>query len=135
LLEQRSGEPHRDRRAFPGRALNLEPASTDLRTLAHHRHAEVAFGPRSAAVEAHAVVAQGEHDVAAFFAYRDPHVSRLGVLQRVHHTLAGDVEHEQRDRRGQIDFLHVAVESHRRVAAHLIGERLERLGEPLRAER
>jgi hypothetical protein len=56
------------------------------------------------------------------------------VLDRVHDALARDVEDEQRDRRGELDVLHVPVEPDVRVTSDLVGERLERLCETSRAE-
>ena len=58
-----------------------------------------------------------------------------GVLERVHHALARDVEDQQGDRRRQLDVLHVVVETDAGVAAHLVGERLERFGQAGGAER
>jgi hypothetical protein len=59
----------------------------------------------------------------------------LRVLHRVHHAFAGDVIHEQRDRRRQIDVGDIPMEADRRVPADLIRERLEGFGESLCAER
>ncbi|HET9249155.1 MAG TPA: hypothetical protein VFP13_04340, partial [Actinomycetota bacterium] len=95
----------------------------------------MALRSRRLRVEPDAVVFQGQDDVLTLFAHGDPHVPRLRVLQRVHHALARDVEHEQGDRGGKLDVLHVPVEADGRVAADLVGERLQRLGEPLRPER
>jgi hypothetical protein len=135
LLEEGDREPDRDRRPLPRGALDGEPPATDLCPLPHHRHPEVTFGARSARVEADAVVAKGEHDVVALLAHADPDVPRLRVLQRVHHTFAGDVEDEKGDRGREIDVLDVSMESDRGVTTDLVGERLERLGQTLRAER
>jgi hypothetical protein len=134
-LEERPREPHGDRRPLTRLALNLESPTTDLRALTHHRHAEVTLRARRFRVEPHPVVLETEDDVLAFFADPDPHVPRLRVLHRVHHTFPRDVIDEQRDRSRQIDVGDIAMEADRGVPAHFIRERLERLGEPLRSER
>jgi hypothetical protein len=95
----------------------------------------VTLGTGGIRVEADPVVPERQHDVAALLADRDPHVPRLRVLEGVHHALPGDVVHEQSDRRRQVDVRDVAMEAHRRVPTHLVRERLECLGEALRAER
>ena len=134
LPEERLREPNRDRRSFTRRALHLEATTTDLRAFAHHRHAEVTLGAGGFRIEADPVVFQGEDDVIVFLANSDPHISRLRMLERIHHALAADVVHEQRDRGRQIDVLHVAMEADRGIPTDFVGEGLERLGEPSRPE-
>jgi hypothetical protein len=135
LPEERLREPNGDRRSFAWRALDLEATTTDLCSLTHHRHAEVTFGAGGFCIEADPVVLQCEDDVVVLLPDRDPHIPRLCVLERVHHSLSGDVVDEQRDRRGKIDVLDVAMEADRRVTADFVGEGLERLGEPSRPKR
>jgi len=95
----------------------------------------VTLGPRSARVEADPVVLEAEHDVVVFLANHDPHVPGLRVFEGVHHTLARDVIHEQGDRGRELDVLDIAMEADGGVATDLVGERLESLREPFRAER
>ena len=135
FLEKRSREPHRDRRPLTWLALDLEPSTTDLRALPHHRHAEVPLGTGRFRVEPHPVVLQAEDDVVILLLHRDPHVPRLRVLHRVHHAFPGDVVHEQCDRGGQIDVGDIAMEADRGILADLVRERLECFGEPPRSER
>lgn len=135
LAEERLREPNRDRRSFTRRALHLEATTTDLCALPHHRHAEVTFGAGGVCIEADTVVPQDENDVVVFLLNRDPHIPRLRMLESIHHALARDVVHEQRDRSREVDVLHVAMEADRRIATDLIGEGLECLGEPPCAER
>jgi hypothetical protein len=59
----------------------------------------VTFRRRSVDVEAVTVVAKDELDGVAVTLDGNPHVGRVGVLERVHHALAGVVIHEQGDRR------------------------------------
>ena len=134
-MEERLRELDRDRRSLSGGALDLETTATDLRAFTHHRHAEVTFGAWGFRVEADSVVLKAQHDVVVFFENRDPHIPGLCMLEGVHHTLAGDVIHEQRDRGWEIDVLDVAMEADRRIAANLLGERLERFREPLGPQR
>jgi hypothetical protein len=94
----------------------------------------VALWAGGARVEPDTVVLEAEKDVVILLPDRDPHVPRLGVLQRVHHSLAGDVIHEQGDRGRELDIGHVPVEPDRRIPAHLLGEGLEGLGKTLRPE-
>jgi hypothetical protein len=135
LPEERLREPNGDRRSFTRGALHLEATTTDLRAFTHHRHAEVTFGAGGFGVEADPVVLQCENDVVVFLANRDPHVSRLCMLERIHHALTADVVHEQRDRGRQIDVFDVAMEADRGIPTDFVGEGLERLGEPPRPER
>jgi hypothetical protein len=72
----------------------MERTTTDLRTLAHHRHPIVTLGTRSTGIEPRTVVVQLEHDVLALFGNRNRHVGRVGVLDRVHDAFARDVEYE-----------------------------------------
>ena len=134
LPEERLREPNGDRRSLAWRALHLETTTTDLCAFTHHRHAEVTFGTGGFCVEADPVVPQGENDVVVLLPNRDPHIPRLCVLERIHHSLSGDVVHEQRDRRRQIDVLDVAMEADRGIPADFVGEGFERLGEPFRSE-
>jgi hypothetical protein len=124
-LKQSNREPNDDRRAVVGSARNVERAAADLRALAHHRHPEVTLRAGCRRVEPSAVVAELEHDLLIGFRDCDPDVGWVGVLERVHHALARDVEDQQRDRGRQLDLLHVVVEPDARVAADLVGERLE----------
>jgi hypothetical protein len=133
-LEQSEREADRDRRPLTRLAPDVERPATNLGSLAHHRHPEVALGPWSGGVEADAVVCQLEFDLVLDLADRDPDLRRLRVFQCVHHALAGDVEHEEGDRRRQVDVLNVAMEGDTRVAADLIRERLEGFGETASAE-
>jgi len=94
----------------------------------------VALGSGSARIESRSVVLELQHDVLALFCDRHRDVGRVGVLDGVHDALACDVEHEQRDRGREIDVLHVPMEPDVRIASHLVGERLERLGQTLGAE-
>jgi hypothetical protein len=109
-LQQSDREPNRDGRALADRALHLERATTDLGSFSHHRHAVVALRPRRSGVEPAAVVLEPQDDVLAFRGDLHRHLGRIGVLEGVHDPFAGDMEHEQGDRRGQIDVLHVALE-------------------------
>jgi hypothetical protein len=133
-LEQSDREPNRDRGALTDRAPDTERTTTDLRTLAHHRHPVVALGTGSAGIEPRTVVVQLEHDVLALFGDRHRHVGRVGVLDRVHDAFARDVEDEQSDRRGELDVLHIPVEPDVGITPDLVGERLERLGQTSGAE-
>jgi hypothetical protein len=94
----------------------------------------VTLRPRSLRVESNPVVLEAQNDVVVFLADRDPYVSRLCVLQGVHHSLPSDVIHEQRDRGGQIDVLDIAMEPDRGIAPDLIGEGLECFCESLRSQ-
>jgi hypothetical protein len=114
---------------------DLEASTTDLRALPHHRHTEVPFGPGCLRVEPHPVVLQAEDDVVILLPHRDPHVPRLRVLHGIHHALARDVVHEQRDRGRQVDVGDIAMEADRGILPHLVRERLECFGEPFRSER
>jgi hypothetical protein len=133
-LQQRARELHRDRRAFADRALDLERAATDLGAFAHHGHAEVTLGARRLGVEPDSIVPQLEHDGIAVLANPDPEVRRLGVLERVHDRLARDVEDQQRDRRRQGHLLDIEVVVDVGIPPHFVGERLQRLGQALRAQ-
>jgi hypothetical protein len=134
-LEERPRESHSDRRTLTGLALDFEAAATDLGPLAHHRHAEMPFRPGRGGVETNAVVTELQHDVVVLFVHADPNVRRLRVLQRVHDSFARNVVQQQRDRGRHLDLLDVTVEPDARIATHFIGERLERLGQALGAER
>jgi hypothetical protein len=131
LLEEVFREPDRDRRSLTRCALDLEATTTDLRAFTHHRHAEVTFGAGGVRVEADPVVLQAQHDVVVVLTNRDPRIPGLCMLERIHHALTGDVIDEQRDRGGEIDVLDVAMEADGRIAADLLGERLERLRQSL----
>jgi hypothetical protein len=133
-LEERFRELDRNRRAFTRCTLDLEPTTTDLRAFAHHRHAEVTFRAGCLRVEPDSVVLEAENDVVVFLADRDPHVSWLGVLEGVHHSLASDVVHEQRDRGGELDVLDVAVEADRGITPYFVGKGLECFCETLRPQ-
>ena len=71
----------------------------------------MALGTGRGRVEPGPVVFEAQHDVLVFFRHRYRHLGRVGVLERVHDALARDVEHQQGDRRRQLDVLHVAVEA------------------------
>jgi hypothetical protein len=58
-----------------------------------------------------AVVLESQDDVLALRGDLHRHLGRIGVLESIHDPFAGDVEHEQGDRRGQIDVLHVTLET------------------------
>jgi len=94
----------------------------------------VALGSGSVRIEPRAVVLQLQHDVLTLLGDRHRHVGRIGVLDGVHDALACDVEHEQGDRRRQIDVLHVPMEPDVRIAPDLVRERLERVREAFGAE-
>ena len=61
-LQQRGRELHGDRGALARGALHVEGPATDLSAFAHHRHAEVALGPRRGGVEPDPVVAELQLD-------------------------------------------------------------------------
>jgi hypothetical protein len=121
-LEQSDREPNRDRGPLADPAANVERATTNLRTFPHHRHAVVALGAWSARIEPRAVVFQLQHDVLALLGHRHRYVGRIRVLNGVHDALACDVEHEQGDRRGKFDVLHVPMEPDIRIASDLVRE-------------
>jgi hypothetical protein len=110
-LQQSDREPNRDGRTFADRALHFERAATNLGSLSHHRHAVVAFRTGCPGVEPAAVVLESQDDVLALRGDLHRHLGRIGVLESIHDPFAGDVEHEQGDRRGQIDVLHVTLET------------------------
>jgi len=89
----------------------------------------VALGLGGGRVEPDAVVAQDELDLVADGLDREPDVLGLRVLQRVHHSLAGDVVQEQRDRRRERHLVDVGVELDVGLARRLGDEAVERLGE------
>jgi hypothetical protein len=85
----------------------------------------VTFGPGGSGIEAGAVVAKLQDDVLVGLGDGDPDVGRIGMLHRVHDAFASDLEDQQRDRSWEVDLLDVVVEADARVAANLVGERLE----------
>jgi len=94
----------------------------------------VTFRSGRARIEPGAVVSQLEHDVLVCFGDGDPDLGRVGMLHRVHHAFARDVEDQQGDRRWEVDLLDVMVEADAGVAADLVREGLERFSKPGGAE-
>jgi hypothetical protein len=112
-LEERLREPHRDRGPLTRLALDLEPTTTDLGSLTHHRHTEVSLRTGRARVEPETVVPEAQDDVVVLLANGDPDVPRLRMLHGVHHAFPRDVVDEQRDRRRKIDVGDITMEADR----------------------
>jgi hypothetical protein len=85
----------------------------------------VTLGLGGVRVEPDAVVTQDELDLIAVLLDGQPHVRRLGVLERVHHSLARDVVQQQRDRGREVDLLDVGVEPDVGLSSGLCDEAAE----------